>query len=227
MPATSRVVYLNTNLRTGRDHVTETVHSPTDEQLVMRAQKGDRRAFDLLVRKYQSRIMALIARFIQDPHEVMDVAQEAFIKAYRALPGFRGDSGFYTWLYRIAANTAKNHLAAAGRRPPGTDVDAGDAMHYSGSEGLKTHDGPEAAMRRDQLRRAIHEALAALPEELRVALTLREFDGMSYEDISNIMGCPVGTVRSRIFRAREAVDKAIAPLLSDEGQRPVPGGHSL
>ena len=214
MPATSRVVYLNTNLRTGRDHVTETVHSPTDEQLVTRAQKGDRRAFDLLVRKYQSRIMALIARFIQDPHEVMDVAQEAFIKAYRALPRFRGDSAFYTWLYRIAINTAKNHLVARSRKPPDSDIDAEDAENFEGADALREIENPENALHTRQVREAIDAAIRSLPDDLRSAVTLREFDGMSYEQIAQVMECPVGTVRSRIFRAREAIDEQLRGLVS-------------
>lgn len=225
MTALSTITDLD-QVRRRREHLSQAPASETDAQLVARVQRGDRRAFDLLVRKYQSRILALIARFIQDPHEVKDVAQEAFIKAYRALPNFRGDSGFYTWLYRIAANTAKNHLAAASRRPPGTDVDADEAMHFGGSEGLRTHDDPEARLRRQQLQEAIQAAIDSLPEDLRVALMLREFDGMSYEDISKVMECPVGTVRSRIFRARDAVDKQIAHLLDAPSSSRHPGGHS-
>ncbi|MBA4501366.1 RNA polymerase sigma factor RpoE [Marinobacterium marinum] len=186
-----------------------------DQVLVKRVQAGDKRAFDLLVKQYQHKIIGLIGRYVYDPHEAMDVAQEAFIKAYRALPGFRGDSAFYTWLYRIAINTAKNHLVSRSRRPPDVDVDVDDA-HYvdSGSE-LRDLESPENALYRDELERVVKTTLDRLPEDLRVALTLREFEGMSYEDIANVMDCPVGTVRSRIFRAREAIDKEVAPLLAN------------
>ncbi|WP_185231441.1 RNA polymerase sigma factor RpoE [Teredinibacter franksiae] len=188
--------------------------SQTDEQLVARVQKGDKRAFDLLVLKYQHKILAIISRFVKDSAEVQDVAQEAFIKAYRALPNFRGDSAFYTWIYRIAINTAKNHLVSRGRRPPSSDVDVEDAEYYSGSEQLKDLGSPEGQMMRDQLETVVHKALRSLPEDLRTAVTLREMEGMSYEEIAEVMGCPVGTVRSRIFRARESIDKQMAPLLN-------------
>ena len=186
-----------------------------DQQLVERVQRGDKRAFDLLVLKYQHKILGLIVRFVRDPHEAQDVAQEAFIKAYRALANFRGDSQFYTWLYRIAINTAKNYLVARGRRPPESDVSAEDAEFMDGDHGLKDIESPERLMLRDEIEVTVHRAIAALPEDLRTALTLREFDGLSYEDIAAVMQCPVGTVRSRIFRAREAVDKALQPLLQD------------
>lgn len=185
----------------------------TDQQLVERAQQGDTRAFDLLVRKYQHKITGLIGRYVHDHSEVQDVAQEAFIKAYRALGKFRADSAFYTWMYRIAINTAKNYLVAKGRRPPGSDLDIGDAEIVDQSGRLSDIETPEASMVRDQLETAVFEAIENLPEDLRTAITLREFDGLSYEDIASIMQCPVGTVRSRIFRAREAVDKHIQPLL--------------
>lgn len=185
----------------------------TDQQLVERAQKGDTRAFDLLVKKYQHKILGLIGRYVQDHGEVQDVAQEAFIKAYRALGSFRSESAFYTWMYRIAINTAKNYLVSRGRRPPGSDLDISDAEVVDQSGRLSDIESPEAAIARDQLEAAVFEAIEALPDELRTAITLREFDGLSYEDIATIMECPVGTVRSRIFRAREAVDKHIAPLL--------------
>ncbi|WP_110655969.1 RNA polymerase sigma factor RpoE [Salinicola halimionae] len=185
----------------------------TDQQLVERAQKGDSRAFDLLVKKYQHKILGLISRYVQDHSEVQDVAQEAFIKAYRALGSFRAESAFYTWMYRIAINTAKNYLVSRGRRPPGSDLDISDAEIVDQSGRLSDIESPEAAIARDQLEAAVFEAIEKLPDDLRTAITLREFDGLSYEDIATIMECPVGTVRSRIFRAREAVDKHIEPLL--------------
>ncbi|MGB2129860.1 MAG: RNA polymerase sigma factor RpoE [Marinobacterium sp.] len=184
-----------------------------DQRLVERVQAGDKRAFDLLVKQYQHKIIGLIGRYVYDSHEAMDIAQEAFIKAYRALPGFRGDSAFYTWLYRIAINTAKNHLVSRGRRPPDVDVDVDDAQYLGAESQLRDLDTPESSLYRDELEKVVRDTLDRLPEDLRVALTLREFDGMSYEDIANVMGCPVGTVRSRIFRAREAIDREIAPLL--------------
>ncbi len=187
----------------------------TDEQLLQRAQKGDSRAFDLLVLRYQHRIMAVIARFIADRDEVQDVAQDTFVRAWRALPNFRGDSQFYTWLYRIAINTAKNHLVAKKRRPPGTDVDIDDAVGFEDAEALRDSDDPESALRGEQLGQAVSAALAALPDELRTAVTLREFDGLSYEEIAGVMDCPVGTVRSRIFRARDHIARAIAPLVEE------------
>lgn len=185
----------------------------TDQQLVERVQKGDKRAFDLLVLKYQHKMISVVGRYIHDSHEVYDVVQEAFIKAYRALGNFRGDSQFYTWLYRIAINTAKNYLVSRGRRPPATDVDAADAEYYSGSDMLKDVDTPENNLFRDELKAAVDEAIRELPEDLRTAVTLRELEGLSYEEIAEVMGCPVGTVRSRIFRARDAIDKRIAPLI--------------
>jgi RNA polymerase sigma-70 factor (ECF subfamily) len=186
-----------------------------DQKLVERVQKGDRRAFDLLVLKYQHKILALVVRFVHDPHEAQDVAQEAFIKAYRALANFRGDSAFYTWLYRIAINTAKNHLVSRGRRPPGSDVSSEDAEFYDGDHALKDIESPERLALRDEIEETVHRAIGQLPEDLRTALTLREFEGLSYEDIAAAMACPVGTVRSRIFRAREAIDKALQPLLQE------------
>ncbi|WP_049723766.1 RNA polymerase sigma factor RpoE [Gilvimarinus polysaccharolyticus] len=185
----------------------------TDQQLVERVQKGDKRAFDLLVVKYQHKIFSIIGRYVRDHAEVQDVAQDAFIKAYRALGNFRGDSAFYTWLYRIAINTAKNHLVSRSRRPPSSDVEVDDAEYYSGSDLLKDSDTPESNLLCDEIKAAVDEAISALPEDLRSAVTLREMEGLSYEDIAAIMDCPVGTVRSRIFRAREAIDKRIAPLL--------------
>ncbi|MGS2743233.1 RNA polymerase sigma factor RpoE [Halomonas sp. LS-001] len=186
----------------------------TDQQLVERAQKGDNQAFDLLVKKYQHKIIGLIGRYVHDHSEVQDVAQEAFIKAYRALGNFRSESAFYTWMYRIAINTAKNHLVSRSRRPPGSDVDISDAEIVDQSGRLADSESPEAAIARDQLEAAVYEAIENLPDDLRTAITLRELDGLAYEDIAQIMQCPVGTVRSRIFRAREAVDEHIRPLVT-------------
>ncbi|MCF1427169.1 MAG: RNA polymerase sigma factor RpoE [Shewanella sp.] len=187
----------------------------SDLQLVERVQRGDKNAFNLLVHKYQDKVINLIARYIRNQADVADVAQEAFIKAYRALPNFRGESAFYTWLYRIAVNTAKNHLAALGRRAPANDVDAEEAEYYDGADALREVDSPERLLLSDEIRAVVFETLETLPEELRMAITLRELDGMSYEDIANVMDSPVGTVRSRIFRAREAIDKKLQPLLEN------------
>jgi RNA polymerase sigma-70 factor (ECF subfamily) len=184
----------------------------SDQKLVERVQRGDKRAFDLLVLKYQHKIVALVSRYVKDQHEVFDVSQEAFIKAYRALPRFRGDSAFYTWLYRIAINTAKNYLVSRARRPPSTDVEVDNGEYQETSPQLTEIETPESSMARDQLEQTIDSALDALPEELKVAVTLREFDGLSYEDIAEIMQCPVGTVRSRIFRARESIEKQIKAM---------------
>jgi RNA polymerase sigma-70 factor (ECF subfamily) len=181
----------------------------TDKQLVARVQKGDQRAFDMLVLKYQHKIFGLISRYVHDADEVQDVAQEAFIKAYRALPKFRGDSAFYTWLYRIAINTAKNHLVSRSRRPPGSDVEIEDAEYYEAGGALRDIETPESALFGAELKAVVERAISELPDDLRTALTLREFDGLSYEDIAEVMDCPVGTVRSRIFRAREAIDKQV------------------
>ncbi|TNC91870.1 RNA polymerase sigma factor RpoE [Thalassolituus sp.] len=186
----------------------------SDQQLVARVQKGDRRAFDLLVVKYQHRILALVGRFITDHAEAQDVTQEAFIKAYRALPSFRGDSQFYTWMYRIAVNTAKNHLISRGRKTPTQDIDLDDAAFFADEANMKDVDTPDGLLQRDQLRAVVFEAIEALPDELRRAVTLRELEGLSYEEIAEAMDCPIGTVRSRIFRAREAIDKKMRPLLS-------------
>ena len=185
-----------------------------DRELVKRVQQGDKSAFDVLVRKYQYKIIKLISRYVHDSSEAMDVAQEAFLKAYRALPGFRGDSAFYTWLYRIAINTAKNYLVAQGRRPPGSDIDAQEAEQYDGQSYLKEYETPERVLLRDEIEATVFKAIEDLPDELRTAITLREFEGMSYEEIAQTMGCPIGTVRSRIFRAREAIDNKLRPLLN-------------
>lgn len=184
----------------------------SDQALVERVQQGDKRAFDLLVIKYQYKVIGLIGRYVQDRSEALDVAQESFIKAYRSIGTFRGESAFYTWLYRIAVNTAKNYLVSRSRRPPESDVELDNEEVFNHYEPLADIDTPEARLNRDRLEKEIYVAVQRLPEELRSALTLREFDGLSYEDISLIMDCPVGTVRSRIFRAREAVEKHISPL---------------
>ncbi|MEM7097076.1 MAG: RNA polymerase sigma factor RpoE [Pseudomonadota bacterium] len=199
------------------EHLTQV----TDKELVKRVQQGDLAAFDMLFARYQSKIINLIARYVRDSEEVQDVAQEAFIKAYRALPRFRGDSAFYTWLYRIAINTAKNHLVSRSRRPPATDVDVEDADYRDDADMLREMEDPESALARDQLRDTINEALNDLPDDLRSALTLREFDGLSYEQIAEILECPVGTVRSRIFRAREFVDQRMQPVLTNRQTDPV------
>ena len=187
--------------------------SDTDQQLVQRAQRGDLRAFDLLVLKYQGRIAALVSRYVSDAGEVEDVTQEAFIKAYRALGNFRGDSAFYTWLYRIAANAAKNHLVAKGRRP-GADATIEDAEGFDEGGMLSESASPEALAMGGELAEVVESALNALPDELKAALMLREFDGLSYDDIADVLGCPVGTVRSRIFRAREAIDQRVKEQIS-------------
>ena len=184
-----------------------------DRTLVERVQRGDKRAFDVLVLKYQHKLVKLVSRYVRDPSEVMDVVQEAFIKAYRALPSFRGESAFYTWIYRIAINTAKNYLVAQGRRPPDGDIDSGDVDQIEGETELKDNATPERLLLRDEIEETVMDAIAQLPEDLRVSITLRELEGLSYEEIAEAMDCPVGTVRSRIFRAREAINKRLQPLL--------------
>ena len=188
----------------------------TDQLLVEQVQKGDKHAFDLLVAKYQNKLFHLVSRYVKDPDEALDVVQESFIKAYRALPNFRGDSAFYTWLFRIAVNTAKNYLTTQSRRPPQQDVDAVDAEQYGGDTRLKNSDTPENELLRDEIQATVQRAIEQLPEDLRTAILLREAEGMSYEEIAQVMGCPIGTVRSRIFRARDAIDKQLAPLLGQE-----------
>lgn len=185
-----------------------------DQALVKRVQGGDKKAFDILVLKYQRKIISLVSRFVRDHSEAQDVAQETFLKAYRALPKFKGESAFYTWLYRIAINTAKNFLVAQDRRPPTDDVDATEAEQYVGAS-MNELDTPERLLQTDEIKLTIHNAIMNLPEDLRVAITLRELEGMSYEEIAQAMSCPVGTVRSRIFRAREAIDQELKPLLGN------------
>jgi RNA polymerase sigma-70 factor, ECF subfamily len=191
-----------------------------DLELVKRVQSGDKTAFDVLVLKYQHRIGAVIGRFVHDYAESQDIAQETFIRAYRALNNFRGDAQFYTWLYRIAVNTAKNHLVSMKRRPPTSDVDAEDAEHFDGAYRMHDSDTPEHELLREEIARTVSEVVAELPEELRQAVTLREMEGLSYEEISETMDCPIGTVRSRIFRAREAIDLRLRPLMDSERVRP-------
>ncbi len=183
-----------------------------DQQLVERVKRGDKHAFDLLVLKYQHKIVGLVGRYLRDQDEVLDVTQEAFIRAYRALPRFRGDSQFYTWLYRIAINTAKNYLVSRSRRPPDSDIDVNEGEFQDNSAVLRDIESPESALATEQLEKVIYQAIANLPDELKVAVTLREFEGLSYEEIAEVMECPVGTVRSRIFRAREVIEKRIAAI---------------
>ena len=189
------------------------VERSVDQELVMRVQKGDKTAFNLLVRKYQHKIAKLISRYVYDRTEVEDVTQEAFIKAYRAISGFRGESAFYTWLYRIAINTAKNYLVSQGRRLPNSDIDASEAELNEEGHSLREIATPEHTLLTNEIAETVRRAMETLPEDLRTAITLREIEGMSYEEIAAVMDCPIGTVRSRIFRAREAIDKQLKPLL--------------
>jgi RNA polymerase sigma-70 factor, ECF subfamily len=190
-----------------------------DNELVLRVQEGDKKAFDVLIMKYQQRIVHVITGFVHDPVEALDVAQETFIKAYRAIPNFRCDSAFYTWLYRIAINTSKNYLTARARRPPATDVDAADATNVYEAPELKEFETPESSMLSNELELVIHQAIEGLQEDTATAIKLRELEGMSYEEISQVMECPIGTVRSRIFRAREAIDKQIQEVMGEGEQR--------
>lgn len=186
-----------------------------DGALVERVQNGDKRAFDLLVRKYQHKVIGLVSRYVKNYAECEDIAQEAFVRAWRAIGSFRGDSAFYTWLYKIAVNTAKNHLVAMGRRPPNDDIAADDAVFLAGAERMQESATPERELMRQEIEQTVFDTVQALPEELRTAITLREVDGLSYEEIAEAMHCPIGTVRSRIFRAREAIDQKLRPLLQD------------
>ena len=186
-----------------------------DKQLVERVRRGDKRAFDLLILKYQHKIISIVGRYLGDRNDVQDVSQETFIKAYRAIPNFRGESAFYTWLYRIAINTAKNHLVSKSRRPPNIDIDIDDGEFQDNSAVLRDNESPQASLATKQMEEVIFRAIENLPSELRVAVTLREFEGLSYEEIARIMDCPVGTVRSRIFRAREAIEQKITLMDND------------
>ena len=190
--------------------------SQLDQDLVRRVQRGNMAAFDLLVRKYQHRVAAIVGRYVRDWSECQDIAQETFIRAYRAIGNFRGDAQFSTWLHRIAVNTAKNHLVASNRRPPTDDIDVDDAEFFDDATGLRDHDTPERELMRQQMEQTVLRAVQALPEELRVAITLREVEGLSYGEIAARMDCPIGTVRSRIFRAREAIDQELRPLMDTE-----------
>ena len=185
----------------------------TDAELVTRVQNGDSKAFDVLVIKYQQRVINLITRFVSDYSECQDIAQEAFMKAYKGLHNFRGDSQFYTWLYRIAANSAKNYLASKGRKVPAQGIDAQDAEFYDGESRLKDRETPENVMLTKEIEKTVFASIEALPDDLKTAIRLREMEGMSYDDIAQIMDCPIGTVRSRIFRAREAIDAELRPLI--------------
>ena len=208
---------VHSNIRKSSVNDQSRTNADLDKELVARVQQGDKSAFDLLVLKYQHRIIQLVNRFVKDPSEAQDVAQEAFIKAYRALGNFRGDSAFYTWLYRIAINTAKNYLMSRTRRHSDYEVDVQDAEQVENAPQLKGMETPDNELMNDQIVEAIREAIKTLPEDMRTAITLREFEGMSYEEIAEAMDCPVGTVRSRIFRAREAIDKKLSPLLDNKG----------
>ncbi|VAW69792.1 RNA polymerase sigma factor RpoE [hydrothermal vent metagenome] len=190
-----------------------------DQALVERVQQGDKKAFDVLVLKYQHRIIKLVARFVRNSDEVQDVTQEAFIKAYRALKNFRGDSAFYTWLYRIAINTAKNYLVSASRRATESAVDVQDAEQYDTGDWLREYATPEKELLAQEIKKVIHKTISDLPSDLKEAVTLREMEGLSYEEIADVMDCPIGTVRSRIFRAREAIDKQLKPLLDERDAR--------
>jgi len=194
--------------------------SDLDQALVERVQNGDKHAFDLLVRKYQHKLISVISRYVNDWSECQDVAQEAFVRAYRAIGSFRGDAQFYTWIYRIAINTAKNWLVSQGRRPPTEDVAVEDAVQFDGATRLHESATPERELMREEIERTVFATVEALPEELKTAITLREVDGLSYEEIAEAMNCPIGTVRSRIFRAREAIDEQLRPLLSEENGTP-------
>ena len=213
IPATSTVRSIAPRIAQGAKPLSE---KDIDLALVQRVQRGDKSAFDLLVLKYQHKIGHLVTRYVHDVHESQDVTQEAFIKAYRGLKNFRGDSAFYTWLYRIAINTAKNHLVTRSRKISNTGIDAADAEQYEGGDALRENASPDRVMATEEIARVVQDTIGELPEDLRTAITLREFDGLSYEEIALAMECPIGTVRSRIFRAREAIDTNLEPLLDEK-----------
>ena len=190
-----------------------------DTELVSQAQQGKMQAFELLVNRYQQRVANVISKFVKDRHEIQDVAQEVFIKVFRALPNFRGDSSFYTWIYRIAVNTSKNHLVARSRRIQNTQVEFEDAESFNTNEDHRNLDTPDAVYARGELEQTMSKAIAILPDDLKTAIILREVEGFSYDEIAEKMDCPIGTVRSRIFRARDAIDQALRPLLQDESKR--------
>ncbi len=190
-----------------------------DAELVNQAKQGKMKAFELLVNRYQQRVANVISKFVKDRHEIQDVAQEVFIKVFRALPNFRGDSSFYTWIYRIAVNTSKNHLVSRSRRIQNTQVEFEEAENFIGNEDQRNLDTPDAVYARGELEQTMSKAIATLPDDLKTAIVLREVDGLSYEEIAEQMNCPIGTVRSRIFRARDAIDQAMRPLLQDESKR--------
>jgi RNA polymerase sigma-70 factor (ECF subfamily) len=190
-----------------------------DLELVKQAQKGDMQAFEMLVQRYQQKVGGVVSKLIRDYHEIQDVTQDVFIKVYKALPKFRGDSAFYTWIYRIAINTAKNYLVAKGRRIQNSDIEPSEAENYSGGYEHQNFDTPDAEYERQEIEKVVHDSIAELPEDLKRAIILREMDGLSYEEIAKEMDCPIGTVRSRIFRARDAVDSALKPLLQKEYKR--------
>jgi RNA polymerase sigma-70 factor (ECF subfamily) len=187
----------------------------TDQELVKQVQSGNKNAFNLLVVRHQNKVMNIVSRYVKNSGDVADVTQEAFIKAYRALPNFRGESAFYTWLYRIAVNSAKNYLTSQSRKPPASDVDAQEADYYDGSDALRENAAPEKTLLSQELQTKLFATIEQLPDDLRAAITLREIEGLSYEEIAAVMECPVGTVRSRIFRAREAIDKVVLPLIEN------------
>ncbi|MEI6898197.1 MAG: RNA polymerase sigma factor RpoE [Psychromonas sp.] len=186
-----------------------------DFQLIQRIQNGEQQAFTLLVRKYQNRVANILTRYVRNSGDIADVTQEVFIKVHKSLPSFRGDSAFYTWLYRITVNTAKNYLTSQSRRPPASDIDVLEAESYDNSDALKEIDSPENILRAEEIKQVIMETIDKLPAELKIAITLREIEGMSYDEIAKIEDCPIGTVRSRIFRARDTIDKQLAPLLEE------------
>lgn len=206
-------------MNTKQDKKTDMSEKAIDLALVKQAQKGDIKAFELLVQRYQQKVGGVISKLIKDYHEIQDLTQDVFIKVYKALPNFRGDSAFYTWIYRIAINTAKNYLVAKGRRIQNSDVEPNEAENFSNSLEYQNFDTPDAEYARQEIEKVVHDSIADLPEDLRKAIMLREVDGLSYEEIAKEMDCPIGTVRSRIFRARDAVDTALKPLLQKEDKR--------